>query len=238
MLCNSYEWSYFPRKRHTQQIKRKLRFVFFDAILIDDTNMLNVPEIFVIIESMPYDESIRNLEPDIIRHKPVTQLRPLPQETRHPNGLGLGLLLQQAQQPPNGPARIHDILHDEDVLTLQSGQRIQAHDLDPGLGVRGRVLVALQADEVHRNLHTVACTVCVEHVELLLQVGVELVTAFEHHQDVDGFAATPLDVGEDVIGKLLNAVLDQPIRDQDRVDRVLKYTVDSAYSGHLGTGLK
>lgn len=84
------------------------KHLFFNSVpvAIDDINVLNVPEILVIIESVPDDESIQNLESYIIQHELVAQLCPLPQETGHPNGLRLSLLLQQAQQPPNGPVHV------------------------------------------------------------------------------------------------------------------------------------
>ena len=66
----------------------------------------------------------------------------------------------------HGPSSVDHVLHDEDVPVLEAGQVVQADDLDLVGG--GRVLVALEPDELHAHGHALLEVVAVQNVQLLL----------------------------------------------------------------------
>ena len=81
------------------------------------------------------------------------------------------------EQLPHGRAGVDDVLDNEDILSGEVLELVQADDVDlpRGLGV----LVGLDPDEVHADLHRPLRVVGVETVDLVQHVREELVAALK-----------------------------------------------------------
>ena len=159
-------------------------------MLADDTDVLEVTHLVVVVEAVADDEAVGNEEADIVTEVGAVlqvHLIPLVEEHARPDRLG-ALGFECVHYFFHGQARVKDVLEDEDVRVSDSGVFDGELDLSSGL----IIIVGFCFGEIKVTDHIFVLGGWIAHCSQFLQTRVEveekLVGSGEDYQNVQCFA--------------------------------------------------